>query len=203
MKGLKGNWLRTTGNSPAERAMLGVGIHSAHPAPTIYYPPPNVRFCLAFSTEMLTCSTFQITKSVHVKKEITMSSQQTYRMTLFKIPRIEDQDKLLEMYRAMPQKALKVRSQMADPLHSFIPLTDSTLLFSKQDGSPYIVSVKAGKTFADQRAQGYTIAVMTTFASKEDFEYYDTACEAHKELKAFAASVHQGNLMVYFHSALE
>lgn len=132
-----------------------------------------------------------------------MSSQQTYRMTLFKIPRIEDQDKLLEMYRAMPQKALKVRSQMADPLPSFIPLTDSTLLFSKQDGSPYIVSVKAGKTFADQRAQGYTIAVMTTFASKEAFEYYDTDCEAHKELKAFAASVHQGNLMVYFHSALE
>jgi hypothetical protein len=36
-------------------------------------------------------------------------------MTLFKIPRIEDQDKLLEMYRAMSQKALKVRSQMADP----------------------------------------------------------------------------------------
>jgi hypothetical protein len=30
-------------------------------------------------------------------------------MTLFKIPRAEDQDKLLEMYKAMPEKALKVR----------------------------------------------------------------------------------------------
>jgi Stress responsive A/B Barrel Domain len=80
--------------------------------------------------------------------------------------------------------------------------TNPTLHFL-QDGSPYIQSVKAGKTFADQRAQGYTIAVMTTFASEEDFAFYDTQCEAHKELKAFAASVHQGNLMVYFHSALE
>jgi hypothetical protein len=63
--------------------------------------------------------------------------------------------------------------------------------------------VKAGRTFQDQRAQGYTVAVMSTFASKEDFEYYDKECEAHKELKAFAGSVHQGNLMVYFQSVLE
>jgi hypothetical protein len=63
--------------------------------------------------------------------------------------------------------------------------------------------VQAGKTYAeDQRAQGYTVAVMTTFASREDFEYYDTTCAAHKELKAVASSVHQGNLMVYFHSVL-
>lgn len=42
-----------------------------------------------------------------------------------------------------------------------------------------------------------------TFASKEDFEFYDTQCAVHKELKAFAATVHQGNLMAYFHSVLE
>ena len=30
---------------------------------------------------------------------------------------------------------------------------------------------------------------MSTFASKEDFEHYDTQCEVHKELKAFAGSV--------------
>jgi hypothetical protein len=63
--------------------------------------------------------------------------------------------------------------------------------------------VKAGKTFGDQRAQGYTIAIMTTFASLEDFTYYDTQCEAHKELKGFAATVHQGNLMVYYQAAFE
>ena len=62
--------------------------------------------------------------------------------------------------------------------------------------------MKAGKAAADQRAQGYTVAVMSTFANPEDFEYYDTRCEAHKALKAFAGSVHQGNLMVYFQSVL-
>ena len=91
----------------------------------------------------------------------------------------------------------------AKPLSLSIELTAaSTCTF--QDGTPYILSVKAGKTFAeDQRAQGYTVAVMTTFASKADFDYYDTECAAHKELKAFAANVHQGNLMVYFHSVFD
>jgi hypothetical protein len=44
---------------------------------------------------------------------------------------------------------------------------------------------------------------MSTFTSKEDFEHYDIQCEGHKELKAFAGSVHQEILMVYFQSALE
>lgn len=38
-----------------------------------------------------------------------MPGQETYRMTLFKIPDEEDQRKLLSMYEAMPQKAQKVR----------------------------------------------------------------------------------------------
>jgi hypothetical protein len=37
-----------------------------------------------------------------------MPSQQTYRMTLFKVPNEADQDKLLDLYKAMPQKATKV-----------------------------------------------------------------------------------------------
>lgn len=37
-----------------------------------------------------------------------MASQQTYRMTLFKVPGEEDQNKLLDLYKAMPQKATKV-----------------------------------------------------------------------------------------------
>lgn len=74
---------------------------------------------------------------------------------------------------------------------------------SFKNGKPYIVSVKAGKAFGDERAQGYTVAVMSTFASLEDFTYYDTQCEAHKGLKAFAKTVHQGNLMVYYQAAFE
>ncbi|KAK5405217.1 hypothetical protein LTR06_008912 [Exophiala xenobiotica] len=105
-----------------------------------------------------------------------MSAQETYRMTLFKIPDKGNQEKLLRLYEAMPQGALK-------------------------DGKPYIVSVKAGRACEDARAQGYTIAVVSTFASMDDFHYYDTKCEAHTELKSFAKTVHEGNLMVFYQAA--
>lgn len=36
------------------------------------------------------------------------STKPIQRITLFKIPNAEDQDKLLEIYRHMPQKAVKV-----------------------------------------------------------------------------------------------
>ncbi len=58
----------------------------------------------------------------------------------------------------------------------------------------------AGKTFADQRAQGYTVAVVSEFASLDDFNYYDTECEAHGRLKVVAKTLHQGNMMLYFES---
>jgi hypothetical protein len=45
--------------------------------------------------------------------------------------------------------------------------------------------------------------VVTVFASKEDFEYYDTACPAHNDLKAVAKEVHKGNLMVYLESIFD
>jgi hypothetical protein len=61
---------------------------------------------------------------------------------------------------------------------------------SPQDGSPFLLSVNAGKKFTDRHAQGYTVAVTSTFASKEDFEHYSTQCEARKELKTFGDSVY-------------
>ncbi|TQN68317.1 hypothetical protein CSHISOI_07138 [Colletotrichum shisoi] len=63
------------------------------------------------------------------------------RITLFKVPDEENQNKILALYRQMPQKALK-------------------------DGKPYILSVRAGLAVADQRAQGFTVAAVSTFASK-------------------------------------
>ncbi len=69
-----------------------------------------------------------------------------------------------------------------------------------QDGKPYILSIRAGHAFPDQRAQGYTVAIVSVFASKEDMEYYDNECEAHKALKAVAKEVHQGIMTVYFES---
>ncbi|KAG7138799.1 Fusaristatin A biosynthesis cluster protein like [Verticillium longisporum] len=99
------------------------------------------------------------------------------RITLFKIPNEEDRQKLLELYKGMPQKAVK-------------------------DGQPYLLGVKAGTAFKDQRAQGYTVAVQSMFASVEDMAYYDNECAAHAELRAFAKSVNQGAMMIYFQDEL-
>jgi hypothetical protein len=63
--------------------------------------------------------------------------------------------------------------------------------------------VRAGPTKADQRNQGYTIAVISVFDSVEDMAYYDNECAAHNELKAFAKTVHQGAMMVFFENELE
>ncbi|XXG99998.1 hypothetical protein Hte_006340 [Hypoxylon texense] len=100
------------------------------------------------------------------------------RITLFKIPDEENRKKLLEIYRGMPEKAVK-------------------------DGKPYILSVSAGEAFPDDRAKGFTIAVVSVFASEEDMVYYDDQCAAHAELKAFARTVHQGAMMVYFESIFD
>jgi len=108
---------------------------------------------------------------------MSSSNKTVSRLTLFKIPSESDQQKLLDIYRSMPSKA-------------------------KKDGKPYIRSVVAGPSYEDARNQGYTVAVVSTFDSLEDFKYYDTQCEAHNELKAFAKTVHQGNMMVFFENAL-
>lgn len=128
-----------------------------------------------------------------------MSSKPVFRFTLFKIPSVQDQDALLAMYKEMPQKAQKVSNSQCcrpRPAHAS-PL----VLIEDQDGEPYIRSVRAGKTENDARNQDYTVSVVTEFASMDDFVYYDTKCEAHGSLKAFAKTVHKGNLMCFFEPA--
>lgn len=78
----------------------------------------------------------------------------------------------------------------------YMPLL--TFFFRFQDGKPYILSVRAGSTFEDQRRQGYTLAVISEFESEEDMAYYDSGCEAHAKLKTVAKDMHQGVMMVYF-----
>ncbi|PSN70807.1 hypothetical protein BS50DRAFT_570287 [Corynespora cassiicola Philippines] len=106
-----------------------------------------------------------------------MSSEYVHRVTLFKIPDVENQEKLLAMYKTAQQKALK-------------------------DGQPYIVAVDAGQTRDDARNKGFTVCAKTTFASMEDFEFYDKQCPAHSEIKKFASSVNEGSMMVYFTSVV-
>lgn len=64
------------------------------------------------------------------------------------------------------------------------------------------MSVTAGRAKPDQRAQGYTVAVVSVFASEADMQYYDNECVAHQELKGFAKTVHQGAMMVFFENDL-
>ncbi|KJZ69004.1 hypothetical protein HIM_11606 [Hirsutella minnesotensis 3608] len=82
-----------------------------------------------------------------------------HRVTLFKIPKPEDQQTMLELYR-------KVEAT------------------NRKGGKPYILSLTAGSAEVDQRAQGYTVVAKTEFASVGDMEYFDNDCDAHKALKA-------------------
>ncbi|PSK48648.1 hypothetical protein B9Z65_59 [Elsinoe australis] len=106
-----------------------------------------------------------------------MPSGQVDRVTMFKIPDSKAQEEILSKYKSLRADALK-------------------------DGKPYIVSAKAGYTENDPRNQGFNIVANTTFASMADFEFYDKDCEAHKVIREFAKSVHQGVMMVYFKSVL-
>jgi hypothetical protein len=63
--------------------------------------------------------------------------------------------------------------------------------------------VSVGPAFPDPRAKEYTFGVKTTFASVEDIKFYDDECEAHKGLKAVAASVMTGKpLTLYYENLL-
>lgn len=87
---------------------------------------------------------------------------------------------------------------------SLCPLIPFPSLTTPQDGKPYIVDVQAGKAFPDQRAQGYTLAIVSIFKNKEDMTYYDEQCEAHASLKKVAGGVMEGRpLMVYYESIQE
>ncbi|KAK6357738.1 hypothetical protein TWF718_002046 [Orbilia javanica] len=102
------------------------------------------------------------------------------RVTLFKIPKEADQDAILEQYKTVKQNALK-------------------------DGKPYILSVSAGKTIAkdDPRSKGFNLFAITVFASLEEMNFYDTECNAHKELKAVAAGKIEDIMTVYTESVTD
>jgi len=124
------------------------------------------------------CATTTFSSIEHSTVNTKMSSGRVHRVTLFKIEDPENQQKLLSFYKEMKTKALK-------------------------DSKPYILSCEAGPTVKEQRNKGFTIAAKTTFRSMADFDYYDKECAAHKELAAFAKSVHDGVMMVYFESVVD
>ncbi|EHA46391.1 hypothetical protein MCOR27_006718 [Pyricularia oryzae] len=104
-----------------------------------------------------------------------MSGTRVHRVTMFKLPNPEDQQKLLAAYEQLAKTQSK-------------------------DGKPYILSLCAGAAADDARAQGYTIVAKSEFASEEDMKYYDTECQAHGELKktAHGLTLADKPLTVYF-----
>jgi hypothetical protein len=109
----------------------------------------------------------------------TISIMPINRITLFKIPKLEDQDATLEAYRKLAAEQKKVFL----PMYSrFLGIVQLQLTFHK-DGKPYILLCTASKLYDDPRSQGYTICAQTSFASLDDMKYYDEQCEAHKTLK--------------------
>lgn len=46
--------------------------------------------------------------------------------------------------------------------------------------------MEAGPLEPDARSNGYTFVSKTVFKNREDFDFYDNECEAHKELKTRA-----------------
>ena len=89
----------------------------------------------------------------------TMPSTCIKRTTLFKIPP-EHIDKVLAEYETLRKNAVK-------------------------DGKPYIVSNVARRiTNTDSPlSEGFTISSQSIFKNREDHEFYDKECPAHKELK--------------------
>ena len=111
------------------------------------------------------------------------------RITLFKIPSESDISAVLSAYDVLMTTNLKV-------LLSFppLPISPSLTNLQLQDSKPYILSCIASRVYntSEARSEGYTVAVQSTFASKEDVEFYDKECPAHKELKKVTTPAHRG-----------
>lgn len=137
-----------------------------------------------------------------------MASSQIIRVTMFKVPKKEDQEVMLKNYEEVGRTNSKVSilsSTTRVPLYllSFPEfICQSSKEYSQpigQDGKPYILSLEAGPTYEDARNQGYTLVAKTVFKNIEDFEYYDKECQAHKEFKAKGKTLDvQGMMMVFF-----
>ncbi|WPH03243.1 Hypothetical protein R9X50_00612000 [Acrodontium crateriforme] len=112
-----------------------------------------------------------------LRRTLAAMAQPIERVTMFKIAKKEDREKVLEAYKKVKQTAVK-------------------------DGKPYILSCEAGHAADEARAQGWTLACKTTFASLQDMEYYDTQCEAHKMLKQVAIPFKEDVMTVWFESAV-
>ncbi|KAL6858124.1 hypothetical protein ACO1O0_005576 [Amphichorda felina] len=113
-----------------------------------------------------------------------------HRVTMFKMPKEEDRQRMLEQYRQMAKDNQKASSTLA----YFI-----TQRPSPRDGKPYILSMTVGPAEDDPRSQGYTLVSKSEFASMEDMRYFENECPAHGEVRSLIKALTvDGILTVYF-----
>ena len=139
-------------------------------------------------------------------------SSTIHRVTMFKIPKVENQKKLLAAYEVLARDQKKVREHStnvlsAPPFPLFDPMRTPPAnllpLPPDQDGKPYILYMAAGQALEDQRTRGFTIVAKSEFASLDDLRFYDEGCEAHDTLKQTAKTLELAEppLTVFFEGA--
>ncbi|KAI1624167.1 hypothetical protein EDD37DRAFT_609178 [Exophiala viscosa] len=108
-----------------------------------------------------------------------MSQSYIKRVTMFQVAKEEDIDAVVAQYDILRSTAEK-------------------------NGAPYIVANEAARVInsSEERSQGFTVIAITTFKSKEDVEYYDKGCAAHKKLREFVATRRNGFATLHFESSL-
>ncbi|CZT16746.1 uncharacterized protein RCC_02581 [Ramularia collo-cygni] len=70
------------------------------------------------------------------------------------------------------------------------------VLKDSQDGEKYIVSNVARRVLntTSPLSEGFTIASQSVFKSREDHDFYDQECPAHKELKKTTSKTATGKM---------
>ncbi|KAH7024514.1 stress responsive A/B barrel domain-containing protein [Microdochium trichocladiopsis] len=100
------------------------------------------------------------------------------RLLLLKIASEADQDRVISLFTEIPAKA-------------------------RRDGKPYILNMRGGTASStsfsqEARTQGYTVAMVTEFASEDDVRFWDAECVAHAELKKIAMPLQQGAMVMHW-----
>jgi hypothetical protein len=121
-----------------------------------------------------------------------------HRVTMFKIPGRENQQKLIAAYAKVNDNNQKASRYICSGYRS-LSLTSRSHLSMLQDGKRYIRSLVVGSAEEDRRAQGYTVVCKTEFANMDDMKFYDDACTAHSQFKETAKTLGvEGLIAVYF-----
>jgi hypothetical protein len=139
-----------------------------------------------------------------------MASTQVIRVTMFKFPKKEDREAMVENYRELMKTAVKVCQifYLFGSCQNFIwlrvvsfdsPCVILTSYPTAQDGKPYVLSIEAGPT-SDDSNLNFNFVGKSVFKNLEDMMYYDKECVAHKKLKANVAKELdlQGIMTVYY-----